>query len=85
MQKCVETLEDLDLATSIFFDRLADTLPNKQLLLASMSHFSGLRCVDELQDCQVSPAGQGQVPLCIIFVDEDTLVCPTRKLKCFCS
>ena len=32
MQECVQTLDDLDLASSIFSDRLADTLPNKQVL-----------------------------------------------------
>ena len=59
MRKHVQELQDLDHVASIFYDRLAVTLPDKQLLLASLSHLSGLQCVAELHECQVSPAGQG--------------------------
>ncbi len=56
----MHTVDDLELAASVIADRLADMLPSKQLLLKSLPYLSAVQCAQELQSCQISPAGQGK-------------------------
>ena len=60
LQQRMLTVDDLELAASVIADRLADMLPSKQLLLKSLPHLSAMQCAQELQSCQISPAGQGK-------------------------